>query len=140
MTMFSNVPPEMTPGSVADAPTKAVNVPPVISPELVTGPVNVLPAIVPLLVTGPKKGGASRVERAVLRDDDAFDLGLADGQRVESVPLVQVDVAGDGQLPDRSVKRNVAERAAGDGAAEVLHRRLGEIAAGDGAGVEVVHL
>ena len=36
-------------------PTKPLNVPPVISPELVTGPVIVPPVIVPLLVTGPKK-------------------------------------------------------------------------------------
>ena len=96
--------------------------------------------IVPLLVTGPKKGGASRVERAVLRDDDAFNLGLPDGQRGERVLLVQVDVAGDGQFATRSVKRNVAERAAGDGGiANVLHRRAGKIAAGDGTGVGVFH-
>ena len=76
-------------------------------------------------------------------DHLVFPLGVGivqpDGQRGECAAIAQVNVAGDGQGFALSVKRDIAERTAGDGdGAIVLERRAGEIAAGDGA--EVSHL
>ena len=76
-------------------------------------------------------------------DHLVFPLGVGivqpDGQRGECAAIAQVNVAGDGQGFALSVKRDIAERTAGDGdGAIVLERRAGEIAAGDG-GTIVFH-